>query len=289
MMKSYIDFHTHTTLSDGAYTPMELCRMAQSAGISTLAITDHNRTDDLTALRKAFPDLRLIQGAEISCRYTGDGKNTEIHLIGLGIDADNPQLKALLARNQPDRAPYFNAILDRLRKCGIDFGDYTELCKLLPHRQRIGRMDIAKLMMDQGYVSSVEEGFNEYIGAHGKRRAYVQNPLQYVSLEDAVEAVVAAGGAAVLAHLYYYQLSDAENDRLLRHFKALSGESGAMEVFYSLYSPQQRGILQSLADRHDLMYSAASDFHGQDENVTLENHFSPDQCTRLLRFLDRTR
>ena len=285
-MNHYIDFHTHTTLSDGAYSPMELCRMAQENGITTLAITDHNRTDDLTALRNTFPHLRLIQGVEISCRYmTADGMDTELHVVALGIDPENPQLKALLQRNRPDRAPYINAILDRLRECGIDFGDYAALCKLLANKPRIGRMDIAKLMQERGFVSTVQEGFDEYLGAHGKRRAYVPNPGQYVSLEDAVAAVVAAGGAAVLAHLYYYLLSDKENDTLLRHFKALSGKNGAMEVFYSRYTPEQRQALKNLADRHGLMYSAASDFHGQDENETLTNRFSPENCEKLLQFL----
>lgn len=286
-MNHYIDFHTHTTLSDGAYTPMELCRMAQDAGITTLAITDHNRTDDLTALRSAFPRLRLIQGVEISCRYlTADGKDTELHVVGLGIDPQNPRLKALLERNRPDRAPYINAILDRLRDWGIDFGDYEELCKLLSHKPRIGRMDIAKLMKERGFVSTVQESFDEYLGAHGKRRAYVPNLCRYVSLEEAVAAVVAAGGAAVLAHLYYYLLRDEENDTLLRHFKALSGKNGAMEVFYSRYTPQQRQMLKNLADQHGLMYSAASDFHGQDENETLTNRFPPEKCQKLLEFLD---
>ena len=285
-MNHYIDFHTHTTLSDGAYTPAELCRMAQENGIATLAITDHNRTDDLTALRNAFPRLNLIQGAEISCRYlTADGKDIELHVVALGIDPENPRLKALLARNRPDRAPYINAILERLRLCGIDFGDYAELCELFPNKPRIGRMDIAKLMKDRGFVATVQDSFDEYLGAHGKRRAYVPNPSRYVSLEDAVAAVVAAGGAAVLAHLYYYLLSDEENETLLRHFKALSGKNGAMEVFYSRYSPQQRQCLKELAHRHGLMYSAASDYHGQDENETLTNRFSPENCQELLQFL----
>ena len=287
MKNTFIDFHTHTTLSDGAYTPAQLCQMAQQAGIGSLAITEHNRTYDLTDLRRAFPALTLIEGVEISCRYTDSrGKETEIHVVGLGFDRNNPKIQSLLARNQPDRRPYINAILERLRDCGIDLGSYDELCKLTPSRQRVGRMDIAKLLMDRGFVSSVDESFDEYIGAHGKRRAYVPNPLQYVSIKDAVGAVVGAGGAAVLAHLYYYQLSDEENACLLRCFKALSGTAGAMEVFYSRYDARQRKQLQSLADQYGLMYSAASDFHGQDENETLANHFADTSCSELLHYLN---
>ena len=286
MKETFIDFHTHTTQSDGAYTPTDLCRMAQEAEIGILAVTDHNYTGEITELRKTCPNLHLVQGAEISCLYTdAAGKETELHVVALGFDADNPKLKDVLAHNQPDRQPYIDAILDRLRSCGIDLGCYNKLCKMYPNRRQIGRMDIAKMLTDRGYTASVDQAFDEYIGAHGKRRAFVPNPLRYVSLEEAVGAIVDAGGAAVLAHLYYYLLSDAENAELLRYFKKLSGKNGAMEVFYSRYDQKQRMQLKALADQYDLMYSAASDFHGQSEDETLVNHFSATDCSALLEFL----
>lgn len=286
MNHTYIDFHTHTTLSDGAYTPQELCRLAQSVGIGILSITDHNYTYDLTQLRKDYPDLFLIQGAEISCLYTdSDGKEAELHVIGLGFDPNNPKIKHILSYNQPDRQPYIDAILDQLRQCGIDLGSYHDLCLLYPNRRQVGRMDIAKMMTDQGYVASVEEAFGEYIGGHGKRKAYVPNPLRYVSLEEAVTAIVDGGGATVLAHLNYYSLSDSENHKLLRYFKELSGANGAMEVYYSRYNQQQRMHLKELADRYGLMYSSASDFHGQSEDETLVNRFCAADCQPLLKFL----
>lgn len=283
MENTYIDLHTHTTNSDGAYSPVQLCQMARQAGIGVLAITDHNFTEDLTALRAEFPEIRFVQGAEISCIYTDENaKETELHVIGLGFDPSKPKIQAVLARNQPDRQPYIDAILDRLRLCGIDLGSYQDLCALLGGKRHIGRMDIAKLLMERGYVSSIEEAFDEYLGGHGKRRAYVPNKLRYVSLEEAVEAILDAGGVAVLAHLNYYLLSDAENDALLRRFKNLTGGKGAMEVYYSIYTQALRLVLQALARKHGLMCSAASDYHGYSENDTLVQHFNSTDCAELL-------
>lgn len=285
-MNTYIDFHSHSVNSDGALTPMEVCRTALEAGIRVLAITDHNYTGDLTDLQAAFPQIRLVQGAEISCIGTDDsGKETELHVVALGVDPDNPRLQAVLKQNQPDRQPYIDAILEKLRLCGIDLGSYRDLCRLLSGKRHIGRMDICKLLVERGYVSSIEEGFDEYVGGHGKQRAYVPNRLRYVSLEQAVEAILDAGGIPVLAHLYYYLLSDEENEALLRRFKALTGDKGAMEVYYAFYSRQQREALLALARKHGLMCSAASDFHGYSENETLAHHFQSSDCAELLQSL----
>lgn len=286
MDNTYIDFHIHTTQSDGAYTPSEVCRMVNDAGIGILSITDHNYTEDLTELRKEFADLLIVQGAEISCIHTNSvGKKTELHIVGLGFDIDNSKIKKVFAHNQPSRQPYINAILDKLRLCGIELGNYNDLCNAYPNHRQIGRMNIAKTMTERGYVNNIERAFDEYIGAHGKRRAYFPNPLQYVPMEEAITAIIEAGGVAVLAHLNYYCLSDSENNELLHDFKVHSGENGAMEVYYSRYNQMERMQLKTLADKYNLMYSAASDFHGQNENETLVNNFKVSDCSALLKIL----
>ncbi len=286
MTRNYVDFHTHTLFSDGIYTPQQICDMAQQANIGVLALTDHNYTESLIDLQTAYPDLRLVQGAELSCLYTDmNGSETEIHVVALGFDPDNPDIKAVLAHNQPDRSPYINALLDRLRLCGIDLGNYEDLCKLYPNKRHIGRMDIARTMKDRNFVSTVDQAFDIYFGSFGEKRAYVPNPLRYVSLEEAVKAIVNAGGVAVLAHLFYYQLSDNNSELLVKRFKELAGPNGAMEVFYSRYDQEQRSALMKLADKYDLMYSAASDFHGQSERDTFDNEFSRESCSDLLGFL----
>ena len=281
MNHPYIDLHTHTCLSDGNLTPEELLREAREAGIGILAITDHNSTGDLTAWRAAFPELTLIQGAEITCRYL----QHELHVVALGIDPENPRLRAVLAQNQPDRRPYLTAILDKLRNLGLDVGTYDELQAANPHSRHFGRMQIAREMVNRGYVNSADEAFDIYMGAHGQRLAYVANPLKYVSLEEAVEAILSAGGVPVLAHLYYYLL-DSEGERaLVRRFKELAGEKAAMEVEYAAYDRAQRDALKALADEFGLMHSCASDYHGNLEGETLAHCFDRALSGPLLKML----
>ena len=281
MNHPYIDLHTHTCLSDGNLTPEELLTAARAAGIGILAITDHNSTEDLTAYRAAFPELTLIQGAEITCRYL----QHELHVVALGIDPEDPKLRAVLAQNQPDRRPYLTAILDKLRSLGLDVGTYDELQAANPHSRHFGRMQIAKEMVNRGYVNSADEAFDIYMGAHGQRLAYVANPLKYVSLEEAVEAILSAGGVPVLAHLYYYLL-DAEGERaLVRRFKELAGEKAAMEVEYAAYDRAQRDALKALADEFGLMHSCASDYHGNLEGETLAHCFDRALSGPLLEML----
>lgn len=286
MKTSYIDLHTHTLRSDGAYTPAEVVARARDAGIGILALTDHNHTDDLSDLQAQFPEIHLIQGAEISCMYINtQGEEVEIHVVALGFDPNHPAIRAVLANNDPDRRPYINAILDRLRQCGIDLGSYEDMSRRFPNSRQIGRMNIAKCMKELGYVENVDEGFDKYIGSFGEKRAFVPNPTRYVSMEEAVSAIIASGGLAVLCHLYYYGMDAQENIRLVETFKKLTGEHGGMEVFYERYAPQQRAELKQLADRYGLMYSAASDFHGQREKDTLRNGFLSTDCQALLHRL----
>ena len=281
MNGTYIDLHTHSTLSDGSLAPMALLGAAREAGIGILALTDHNDTEDLTRYRSAFPELTLIQGAEVTCRYL----DQELHVVALGIDPTNEKLQAVLRRNRPDRRPYLTAILEKLRSLGIDVGTFDELQAANPDSRHFGRMQIGKEMLKRGYVQSVDEAFDVYMGAHGQRLAYVANPLKYVSLEEAIEAILAAGGVPVLAHLYYYLL-DAEGERaLVRRFKELAGDKAAMEVEYAAYTRRERDALAALADEFGLMHSCASDFHGNLEGETLCHRFDRSMCAPLLQML----
>ena len=286
MKGTYIDLHTHSCVSDGNLTPMELLTAARDAGIGILALTDHNDTEDLTAYRAAFPEMTLIQASEITCRYHApDGAEHELHVVALGIDPNNPRLRAVLDNNQPDRRPYLTAILEKLRAQGIDVGTYDELQAKNSRSRHFGRMQIGKEMVKRGYVKTVDEAFDVYMGAHGQRLAYVPNPLKYVTLEEGIDAILSAGGVPVLAHLYYYLL-DAEGERaLVRRFKELAGDRAAMEVEYAAYSRAQRDALRAIADEFGLMYSCASDFHGNLEGETLEHKFDPSLCAPLLRLL----
>ena len=123
----FVDLHTHTTRSDGMLPPRELVKAAYDVGIRVLAITDHNMTESLAELRAEFPEMKLIQGAEVSARYIdGTGVEHELHIIAVDFDPDNPKNKEMLARHQPDSRSRIEQILAKLRENGINLGTYDD-------------------------------------------------------------------------------------------------------------------------------------------------------------------
>lgn len=278
MMKNrYIDFHIHSTRSDGRYTPEELVDMAVKNSINVMAITDHNvLSPDIEALEnKHSGKVTILTGSEISCCHTfANGESKEIHVVVLMYDKEAPNLKKVVMKNREhNREGYISAILGKLKDCGIDIGTYDELCADAGESGHIGRMHVAEKMRDKGYVHSITEAFDVFIGDFGLKRAYVSSGIEYVSMEEAVHAALCDGAVPVLAHLYYYQLTESGQEELLKDFKKYVGEFGAMETEYSRYTEEQRVLLRRYADGYELARSCASDFHGFDESETLCNGF----------------
>lgn len=302
MFTPFVDLHTHTQRSDGRLTPKELITKAYNAGIRVMSITDHNYTEDLTELRefaasKFEEGMTLIQGAEISAIYDSNGVEHELHIVALGFNPDDPNIKALLAAHQPDRKPYIDAILKRLKDdCGgIFIGTYESIQAQFPTTKYIGRMALARLLFEKGYTTSVDESFEIYLGSHGERRAYVKNPIRYSSLEEVVRIIIQSGGTPILCHPLYYDLDNGnrtggeEKERLIRTFKELVtayGGVGGMEVYYTRYKDMaERLYLLGMARKFGLLISAGSDYHQQEEWETLEHRTSCAACSDLLNHL----
>lgn len=302
MFAPFCDFHTHTQCSDGRLTPVELIKKAYDAGIRVLSITDHNYTEDLSPLRKAVADefdeeMVLVHGSEVSAIYVdGKGSAHELHIVALGFNPDDPNMKALLTAHQPDRKPYIDAILKRLKnECDVDIGSYESIRAQFPEKSYIGRMTLARIMTDRGITASVDEAFDRYLGSHGERRAYVKNPLRYSSLETVLRTIIQARGIPILAHLLYFDLDDGnrtggeEKERLVRTFKELVdtyGGIGGMEVYYTRYKDMdERLYLLQMARKYGLLISGGSDYHEQETWETLKHRTSCSACSDLLDYL----
>lgn len=302
MLTPYCDWHTHTQCSDGRLTPVQLVRKAYAAGIRVMSITDHNYTEDLTDLRKIIAEefdeeMTLVQGAEISALYTdGKGIEHELHIVALGFDPTNPDMKALLAAHQPDRKIYIDAILKKLRdNCGIQIGTYESIKDEFSTTKYIGRMVLARHMTNLGITTSVDDAFDRFLGSHGERRAYVKNPLRYSDLATVVQTIIKAGGIPILAHLLYYDLDNGnrtggdEKERLVRVFKDLVtayGGVGGMEVYYTRYKDMaERLYLLQMAQKYNLLISGGSDYHEQESWESLEHRLSCSACQDLLDHL----
>lgn len=248
---SCIDFHTHSTCSDGTMTPTELVQHAKEKGLYAIALTDHDNTDGLAEASAEAERLgiRLVPGIEFSAAM-----GTETHIIGLFIDRENEELKAAISKIKLDRVNRMKDICRKLQALGFDI-TYNEALTL-GGSSFVGRAHIAQLMVKKGYCESVRDCFNKYIGlgktaySHAKRLTAV----------EAIKAINSAGGVAFLAHLNQTGLNLQETEKLLIELKN-AGLTG-IEGYYPEYTPKQTAQYRALAEKLGLAVSGGSDFHG---------------------------
>jgi predicted metal-dependent phosphoesterase TrpH len=249
---SRIDLHLHTTHSDGSYSPAEVLEFAKAAGVSALAITDHDIVSGLPEAMEAGSRLgiEVIPGVEISSRYA----NSELHILGYGIDWRQPRLDERLQSLRESRHQRNPRIIERLNELGLDV-TYEEV-RELAGTESVGRPHIARVLMNKKVVASAKEAFDRYL-AEG-RPAFV--PRELPEPTEAVAWIREAGGIAVLAHPTWVKESVEGLGRLVERLKA--DGLGGLEVYYSTHSAKQTGEYRSLAKRLDLLVTGGSDFHG---------------------------
>ncbi len=265
------DLHSHTTASDGALTPSELVLRAGNAQIDLLAITDHDTIDGLAEAHRAAQGsrLRVINGIEFSCSWEG----FEIHVVGLDFDVSADALLELIAAQTATRIDRAARIADRLSRCGVE--QPLANAQRLARNGAITRAHFARVLLEQGKVATMEAAFKKYL-RKGKR-AYVAPG--WCEISEAVSAINAAGGVAVLAHPMAYQLSKKWLRQLVEQFALAGGQ--AIEVAQPQHLPNDRKRLAELANEYNLSASAGSDFHRPDSwaelgrNIQLPEHVSP--------------
>ncbi|WP_214000857.1 PHP domain-containing protein [Arsukibacterium sp.] len=249
------DLHSHTHCSDGVLSPAELVARAVERGVDALAITDHDTVAGLAAARQAIAEqqlaLQLINGVEISTRW----QQLEIHIVGLNINPDCPQLLARLASQQQQRVERAEEMARRLAKSQIP--DVLPAVMALANGAAITRTHFARHLVNIGKASSINDVFKKYLG-RGKT-GYV--PSNWVEMADAVQWIHDAGGVAVLAHPLKYKLTTKWVKRLAEQFAAAGGD--AMEIISPQQTPVQKRELWALCQLHGLTASVGSDFHQQ--------------------------
>lgn len=249
---SRLDLHLHTTHSDGSCTPMEVVNMAHRAGVTALAITDH---DIMTGIAEAMAagqqcGIEVIPGVEISS-LTGD---SELHILGYFLDLQDADLNDRFKTLRDSRHRRNPRIIERLQALGIDI-TYDEV-RAIAGPGSIGRPHIARALMDKHVVASAKEAFDRFL-AEGKP-AYV--PRELPSPAEAIRWIKAARGLAVLAHPSWVKLEDHSLIDLVRQLKA-DGLDG-VEVYYSTHAVRQTREYLSLAQQLGLLVTGGSDFHG---------------------------
>jgi predicted metal-dependent phosphoesterase TrpH len=277
-MMSKIDLHVHTNASDGKYSPAELVKLAARNGLDLLAITDHDTVAGIApALEavRAFPDLKVIPGVEISSHAPG----SEVHVLGYFVNYEDSELLLQLAALGDSRQDRARAIVEKLRGLGLDIN--LSRVQEIAGDGSIGRPHIAQALMEKGYVSSFQEVFTRYIGQGGP--AYVERAK--LTPDEAVELILRSGGLPVLAHPSTINDAEAVVSRLAG--RGLVG----LEAYYKDYTDEQRRDMVSLAYRYKLLATGGSDFHGIDEatEVMIGDACVPRTCGENLIRLARER
>jgi predicted metal-dependent phosphoesterase TrpH len=253
-----IDLHVHSTASDGTNSPAQLIRQAERQGLGAIALTDH---DTVSGVVEAIaggipPTMKFIAGVEISTQPpSGFSVSGSLHILGYGIPLDDPDLLAILDKLQHARKNRNPEIIHRLNKMGIQLS--LEEIRQEVGAGQLGRPHIARALVSKGIVGSIEEVFAQFLGK-GKP-AYVDKFR--VPAETAVGMIRRSGGVAVLAHpglLPNQSLADI--DRLVSVLTA-SGLQG-IEAYYPGHSPEETAAYEALAERHGLLLTGGSDFHG---------------------------
>ena len=251
-MENYCDLHTHSVFSDGTDTPARLIELAAEAGLSAVALCDHNTVAGLPDFLEAAKDsaVEAVPGVEISTDYA----DKELHILALFVQSQHyAAVTALLAEGDRRKEQSNIDLVAALNAAGYAL-NYEEIKAKTP-QGHINRAHIAAEMLELGYVESVQAAFRTLLSPkHG-----LYHPPKRIDAYDAIRFIKSIGAVAVLAHPF---LSMDEN--LLRAFLPQAVEAGldAMEVFYSKYTEETTLLAVKIAEEYGILPSGGSDYHG---------------------------
>lgn len=268
------DLHMHSLYSDGTDTPGSLLRNVRAAGLDIFALTDHDTAEGCAAVRRLLGpgDPAFLEGIEFSCR---DDRG-KYHMLGYCFDAEKPSIREAVDFAHHSRILKMrNRFVYLQEKFGFTFTE-QERAELMALKNP-GKPHFAAMMLKKGYVQTKDEGFEVFSGYRDTEPS--------LSPEEAIDAILRAGGIPVLAHGI---LADGSGDltaqeigQRVERFKA-AGLIG-LECYYSTFTLRQKEIMLALAERNDLLITAGSDYHGTNKTVALGQTNQPDPA-RMQRF-----
>jgi hypothetical protein len=257
------DLHNHSIASDGTSTARELLTLALRNGCDAIALTDHDTIAGLPAADAVASELglRFIPGVEISVSWAADvdSASSTLHVVGVGIAADNAVLKGGLNTIREGREARAKRIGDDLASAGIE-GMCERALALADNKSMVGRTHFARALVEAGRVKGVGQAFQRYL-TPGKP-GYVAH--RWADMQNAIDWIRAAGGVAILAHPGRYKLSRTQMAALLGEFKDRGGE--AIEVITGSHEPRQYREYAAYARQFGFSASRGADFHALGES-----------------------
>jgi predicted metal-dependent phosphoesterase TrpH len=253
-MERFVDLHLHSTCSDGVLPPAEVVRRAARAGLSAVALCDHDNIDGLEEAFAAGEEagVEVLAGVELSVIWE---KLEDLHLLGYGFDHRHPDLCRSLAEFRVFREGRNARILERVNERLADEGKlpvpFTEV--VARAGGTLGRPHIAMALLERGYVRTAEEAFQRYLVPCNIRK-------RYFPAAEAIDLIHRAGGITVLAHPPFISRDRRVFLRLLDALTAL-GLAG-VEAWNSGSSNDEIDWYITQARRRGLIVTGGSDFHG---------------------------
>jgi len=245
------DLHTHSTASDGQYTPAELAQLVKRRGTEVWALTDHDSANGVSEAVKAGEalGLRVVRGVELSA-------DDYLNLHILGYDFSVPALQNWLASLQGGRNNRKYRIRDFLRTKGIEVP--LEEVDAEAAGGSVGRPHFAMVMLHRGYVATRKEAFDRYLDTPEFQE--IEKGTK-PSARECVERLKAAGGKVSLAHPYQIVLNGESLDELVKRLKGYGLD--AVECYYPIHTSEQTAEYLAVAKKYGLYVSGGSDFHGE--------------------------
>lgn len=250
-MKKCIDLHVHTTASDGTFSPSKVVSLASEKGLYAVAITDHDTVDGVEEAVNASAHfgVEVVPGVEISVGNTDD-----IHILGLYVNVYEECFARLMTKLKLERKNRNLELISNLQKEGIDVS-YEDISETM-NTDNVGRLHIAQYLQQKGYVNNYRYAFKRYLVPGCK--AYV--PINHISEEDGIKAILNSGGIPILAHINYLKATDFAVEEKVKKLMEYGLEG--IEVMYSSYDKKTEKLAQELCEKYGLLKSGGTDFHG---------------------------
>ncbi len=261
-----IDFHCHSTASDGGLQPAVLVARAAELGVDCMALTDHDTVAGLPEARAEAHrrGVHFVDGVEISVTW----ENRTLHIVGLGIDPAHPAMQLLLDDVQRRRDERAEKIARRIEKLGVE--NALQRARQMAEGGQLTRTHFARLLVAAGVSKDLKQAFKQHLG-NGKP-ANVR--AEWGSLQTAIDAIQASGGVPVLAHPLRYDMSGTWRQRMYRAFVDAGGV--AVEVSSGVsQQPDELATCQKEAIQHGLLGSVGSDFHGPEQRWIRQGRLAP--------------
>ena len=250
----WADLHLHSNYSDGSWSPEELLKRVKEKRLDCISLVDHDCVDGIGSLidLAKLNEIEIIPGVELTAEING----TEMHILGYLIDWQDSYLQSQLEKFKKIRLERIYQMCEKLKTVGININP-EEVISSSGHGT-VGRLHLAKMMQEKGYVSTTNEAFYKYISDQGP--AYVGKSR--LSPGEAIKLVLNVKGLPVLAHPYSLRKDELIIDLVKFGLKGI-------EVYYPEHTPSLIKKYENICQEHSLLMTGGSDCHGNSKDEVL--------------------